>query len=126
MTALTCPASALLSSKKEEGLDGRVLVLDPPSVVEFTWGAGRLRMELRIDGAGTLLTLTDTFGDVGKAARDAAGWHGWLDRLISQLDGTPQAAHGGILRPGSTAGLLSSQRPDQPAQVILSWDRRDF
>ena len=42
------------------------------------------------DGAGTLLTLTDTFDALGKAARDGAGWHECLDRLVSDLDGTPQ------------------------------------
>jgi hypothetical protein len=32
------------------------------------------------------LTLLDTFGEVGKAARDAAGWHECLDRLTDDLD----------------------------------------
>jgi DNA-binding transcriptional ArsR family regulator len=40
------------------------------------------------------LTLTDTFDDVGKAARDAAGWHECLDRLVSDLDGTAQPPKG--------------------------------
>ena len=77
-----------------DGFDGRMLVFDPPSVMEFTWGADLLRIELRNDGAGTLLTLTDTFDDLGKAARDAAGWHECLDRLASDLDGTPPPAWG--------------------------------
>jgi len=66
-----------------------MLVFDPPEVMEFTWGTDRLRIELRADGAGTLLSLTDTFGELGKAARDGAGWHECLDRLVSELDGTP-------------------------------------
>src|ERR1700748_3716357 len=53
------------------------------------WAAHRLRIELQADGAGTLLTLTDTFDELGKAARDAAGWHECLDRLVGELDGTP-------------------------------------
>ena len=57
-------------SSAGEGFDGQMLVFDPPEVLEFTWGADRLRIELRADGAGTLLTLTDTFDDLGKAARD--------------------------------------------------------
>lgn len=81
-------------SSKEEGFDGQMLVFEPPSVIEFTWGTDRLRIELRIDGAGTLLTLTDTFDDVGKAARDAAGWDECLGRLVSHLDGTPPAGWG--------------------------------
>ncbi len=71
-----------------EGFDGQMLVFDPPQVMEFTWGPDWLRIELQADGAGTLLTLTDTFDDQGKAARDAAGWHECLDRLVSDLDGT--------------------------------------
>jgi len=34
-----------------------------------------------------MLTLTHTFGDRFKAARDAAGWHLCLDALSSSLDG---------------------------------------
>ena len=77
-----------------EGFDGQMLVFDPPSIMEFTWGADLLRIELRPDGGGTLLTLTDTFDDLGKAARDAAGWHECLDRLVSDLDDTPPSAWG--------------------------------
>src|SRR5579862_2625866 len=73
---------------------GQMLAFDPPEVVEFTWGTDVLRIELSQDGPGTLLTLTDTFDDVGKAARDAAGWHECLDRLVSDLDGTAQPPKG--------------------------------
>lgn len=77
-----------------DGFDGQMLVFDPPSVMEFTWGADRLRLELRPQGSGTVLTLTDTFADLGKAARDAAGWHECLDRLASDLDGRAPAPWG--------------------------------
>lgn len=50
-----------------------MLVFDPPEVMEFTWGTDRLRIELRADGAG---------------------WHEYLDRLVSELDGTPQQPMG--------------------------------
>ena len=69
-----------------DGFDGQMLVFDPPAVMEFTWGTDLLRIELAADGAGTVLTLTDTFDDLGKAARDAAGWHECLDRLSDDLD----------------------------------------
>src|SRR5271155_785064 len=59
-------------SSEGDGFDGQMLVFDPPSVMEFTWGTDLLRIELAADGAETVLTLTDTFEDVGKAARDAA------------------------------------------------------
>src|SRR5271163_5329354 len=44
-----------------DAFGGQMLVFDPPSVLEFTWGADLLRIELEADGPGTLLTLTDTF-----------------------------------------------------------------
>jgi len=75
---------------------GQMLLFDPPEVVEFTWGTDLLRIELSQDGTGTgtLLTLTDTFDEVGKAARDAAGWHECLDRLVSALGSTAQPPQG--------------------------------
>jgi uncharacterized protein YndB with AHSA1/START domain len=76
-------------SSAGDGFDGQMLVFDPPEVMEFTWGPDRLRIELQADGAGTLLTLTDTFDELGKAARDAAGWHECLDHLAGEIDGTP-------------------------------------
>ena len=81
-------------SSAGDGFDGQMLVFDPPEVMEFTWGTDRLRIELRADGAGTLFTLTDTFDELGKAARDGAGWHECLDRLVTELDGTPQRPMG--------------------------------
>jgi hypothetical protein len=56
--------------------------------MELTWGADRLRISLQAGGTGTLLTLTDTFGELGKAAPDAAGWHECLDRLACELGDT--------------------------------------
>ena len=69
--------------------EGEMRVFDPPSVIEFTWGGDRLRIELTPKGNSTLLTLTDAFDDLGKAARDAAGWHECLDRLEGALAGEP-------------------------------------
>jgi uncharacterized protein YndB with AHSA1/START domain len=67
--------------------DGEMLRYEPPAVLEFRWGTETLRFELRRDGDGTVLTLVDTFDEVGKAARDAAGWHVCLDLLAHHLDG---------------------------------------
>ena len=72
-----------------DGFDGEVLVFDPPTAVEFTWGTDRLRIDVRPDSDGTVLTLTDTFGELGKAARDGAGWHECLYRLGVEVDGGP-------------------------------------
>ncbi|HEY5013080.1 MAG TPA: SRPBCC family protein [Acidimicrobiia bacterium] len=77
-----------------DGFDGEMTVFDPPAVMELLWGTDRLRFELTPDGAGTLLVFTDTFAELGKAARDGAGWHECLGRLADELDGVPQATWG--------------------------------
>ena len=67
---------------------GEVLAVTPERALEFTWGPDTIRLELAPDGDGTLLTLLDTLEEVGKAARDGAGWHVCLDELVHHLDGT--------------------------------------
>lgn len=67
--------------------DGEMLVFDPPAVLEFRWDEETLRFELRSDGHGCVLTFLNVFDDIGKAARDAAGWHTCLDQLGYHLDG---------------------------------------
>jgi hypothetical protein len=81
-----------------ESFDGEMLVYEPPSVMELTWGTDRLRIELAPNAAGTVLTLTDVFEDVGKAARDAAGWHECLDRLRGDLEVLTPPAWGDVWR----------------------------
>jgi uncharacterized protein YndB with AHSA1/START domain len=67
---------------------GEMLAYDPPSLLEFRWGDDdTLRFELRPDGDGTELVLINTFDEIGKAARDAAGWHTRLDLLYHHLRG---------------------------------------
>ena len=71
-----------------EGFDGEVLAYEPPAVLEFRWGTDVLRLEVEPDGDGSRLTLLDTIDELGKAARDGAGWHTCLDQLDHHLDGT--------------------------------------
>jgi uncharacterized protein YndB with AHSA1/START domain len=68
-------------------LEGEVLAWDPPHRFEFKWGPDLLRFELEPDGDGCVLTLTDIFEEIGKGARDAAGWHVCLENLVDALDG---------------------------------------
>jgi uncharacterized protein YndB with AHSA1/START domain len=68
-------------------MHGQMLACEPPSLLEFNWGGDVLRFELRAEGDGTVLTLTDTLEELGKAARDGAGWHACLDTLAFHLDG---------------------------------------
>jgi len=78
----------------DDGFVGEMVIFEPPSVMELMWGTDRLRVELRPDGAGTVLTLTDTITELGKAARDSAGWHECLDRLEADLDGVDPPPEG--------------------------------
>jgi uncharacterized protein YndB with AHSA1/START domain len=71
-------------------MEGAMRVCEPPSVIEFEWGDDVLRIELEDVDGGTRLTLTDTFGEYAKAARDSGGWHACLDNLGYALDGLPK------------------------------------
>ena len=55
--------------------------------MELEWGEDTLRFELTPADSGTVLVLADTLGQLGKAARDGAGWHECLDKLAYALDG---------------------------------------
>lgn len=71
-------------------IEGTMLSYDPPRLLELRWGNDEtLRFELapEADGTRTLLTFSTTFAELGKAARDAAGWHVCLDALAANLDG---------------------------------------
>jgi hypothetical protein len=63
----------------------------PPSLMELRWAEDVLRFELEPDGSGCILRLRVTFPEYGKAARDAAGWHVCLERLVERCEGTPPA-----------------------------------
>jgi uncharacterized protein YndB with AHSA1/START domain len=76
-------------------LDGEMVEYRAPSVMELRWDANEtVRFEIEPDGDGCVLTLLNTFDEVGKAARDAAGWHACLDALGPDLDGEAAAPAG--------------------------------
>lgn len=68
-------------------MEGEIKAIEPPRLLELTWGGDTLRFELAPDGEGTALTLTATMEELGKAARDGAGWHTCLANLSHELDG---------------------------------------
>jgi uncharacterized protein YndB with AHSA1/START domain len=70
-------------------LEGKVLEVEEPNVLVFTWGEETLRFELTPTGGGTQLVLIDELPP-GAAARNAAGWDTCLDRLAG-LDPPPDA-----------------------------------
>jgi len=68
--------------------DGEMLAFDPPAAMVLRWGEDVVRIEVEPDGeAASTLVLTHTFAELGKAARDGAGWHVCLDALQRHLDG---------------------------------------
>jgi uncharacterized protein YndB with AHSA1/START domain len=71
--------------------EGTVTACEPPRLLAHTWGEDSLRWELEPHPEGSRLTLTHTFEDRLKAARDAAGWHFCLDTLSAMLAGRPSA-----------------------------------
>jgi len=86
---------APLSFVSNDGdFEGEVLAFEPPHLVEFRWGTDIIRLEVSAAASGSVLRLFDTFGEQGKAARDAAGWHVCLDALERTLDGQPAGGNG--------------------------------
>jgi uncharacterized protein YndB with AHSA1/START domain len=89
-----------------EPFSGSMLEFSPRSAMELRWEGGEtLRVELRSTGGGCELTLINVFDELGKAARDAAGWHACLDALSASLDGASidAGAVWGEVHPGYVA-----------------------
>ena len=70
-------------------LEGTMLTFRPPELLEMTWGDEQLRFELTPERSGTLLRFAASFTELGRAARDGAGWHVCLDLLGYDLGGRP-------------------------------------
>jgi len=66
----------------------RVLRADAPNVLEYQWGDGDIRWELKAIGGGTRLTLWTNI-DRRFISMGAAGWHICFDVLDHLLNGTP-------------------------------------
>ena len=87
--AVGAPLRFVFDGDEEHAIAGEVLVYEPPSRLELRWDDEVLRFELEAtsDGEGTRLTFVNTIGELGKGARDAAGWHVCLEVLAHRLDG---------------------------------------
>jgi uncharacterized protein YndB with AHSA1/START domain len=73
---------------------GRVLTVDAPHHLAFSWGGDRLRFDLEPDGDGTRLTLVHELDDRPGAASVATGWEACLRGLVDALAGSAPAAPG--------------------------------
>jgi uncharacterized protein YndB with AHSA1/START domain len=83
-----------VSIRFEEGgaVTGRVLVWDPPRVLEYEWNftgeaESVLRLELTASGDGTVLVLDHRLLGADQAPGYGAGWHAHLDALDDLLHG---------------------------------------
>jgi uncharacterized protein YndB with AHSA1/START domain len=70
----------------EMTLSGKVLAVEEPRLLSYTWGDEILRFELTAENGGTLLVLIDELA-AAHAARNAAGWEDCLDRLTGNDPG---------------------------------------
>lgn len=79
---------------KLKRMTGRILVWDPPKVLEHEWRQGIVedgvvRYELVEEAGGTVLTFTHRGLSVRNAKGFIPGTHAFLDRLEARLDGKP-------------------------------------
>jgi uncharacterized protein YndB with AHSA1/START domain len=72
-------------------MEGEMVAYEPLRLMELRWGPDLVRFEIEPDGEGTLLRFTNVFDEIGKAARDAAGWHACLDLLVAEAAGESPA-----------------------------------
>lgn len=72
---------------------GRILEVDPPRRLAFSWGGDELWFDLApLDGGvRTRFTLTNVLAARNTAARNAAGWHACLTALDARAAGLPTA-----------------------------------
>ena len=63
--------------------------VEPPRLLEYTWGEDVLRWELEATDGGTRLTLRHTVADRDWLARVAGGWHICLDVAERMMAGRP-------------------------------------
>ena len=73
-------------------MEGEMRVVDPPRVLEYTWGGEILRFELTPRGDETLLVFTHTFPDGSSAPKFAAGWHICFESAAGHLAGDQRPA----------------------------------
>lgn len=117
-------ASLHFSFRESEGepFDGQMLSFDPPALMELRWADDVLRFELFAEGERScLLSLTVTFPEPGKGARDAAGWHVCLERLAYECAGStppwPPTERWRAVHPRYVAGLGPAASTIGPPEV---------
>jgi len=76
----------------EHSMESRVVEIDAPRKLVFTWGDGEVTFELAPKGNDVLLTVTHTrISDRRNKVMVGAGWHMHLDVLAAKLGGGKSA-----------------------------------
>ena len=75
----------------EEELRGKVLAVEPPHLLEFSWGQHHFRCQLTADGDGCHLRFTESLTDPSQGARNAAGWEMCFENTEAVLQGVEVA-----------------------------------
>jgi uncharacterized protein YndB with AHSA1/START domain len=80
------------ASREQRTITGRILVWDPPRVLEHEWNQplverSIVRYELMAEGEATILTFTHRGLSLPNAQGYICGTHAFLDRLTAHLDG---------------------------------------
>jgi uncharacterized protein YndB with AHSA1/START domain len=112
------------------GQPGRMVEVDAPRVLSWTWGEERYRFELRPEGGGCVLTFTHVFDErLGPAAQHAAGWDSYLDRLEALLGGgrlSEEDAHGPVAERHERYAQRFGQDPGPGRRAIAGMAFRDL
>jgi uncharacterized protein YndB with AHSA1/START domain len=88
--ATGAPLRFVFREGEGDAFSGSMVEFSPMSAMELRWEDDEtLRLELAASESGCVLTLINRFDEIGKAARDAAGWHACLDELEAWLAGEP-------------------------------------
>jgi uncharacterized protein YndB with AHSA1/START domain len=69
---------------------GKVTAVDPPNLLEYTFGQPDSILRWELESAGettTLLVLTHTLPSPEQKAKTAAGWHTLLEMIPPAIDG---------------------------------------
>jgi uncharacterized protein YndB with AHSA1/START domain len=75
---------------EEHRMESRIIEVDPPRKLVFTWGkgSGDVSFELEPRGERVLLTVTHRrLPDRGMMVGVSTGWHAHLDMLVARLTG---------------------------------------
>ena len=83
----TAQQRARYGATDADATSGTVTALDPPHLLEFTWGADLLRWELVGDSSRCRLTFRHTVEDAEEGRAQIPGWHAGLDAVEAGLRG---------------------------------------